>query len=150
MIVAFTDPVTGQVQQLADYADPELVAHGETIDNMVARHNENEFLASAGDYYNYYWDGTQFSKIADAPDSFNTYDWSTHTWSLDHDALWNYVREVRSDKLALCDWTQAADSPLSESKKAEWTTYRQALRDMPTTYASATGISDIIWPTEPT
>ena len=28
------------------------------------------------------------------------------------------------------DWTQLADSPLSDSKKAEWATYRQTLRDL--------------------
>ena len=28
------------------------------------------------------------------------------------------------------DWTQFNDSPLSDSKKAEWVTYRQALRDI--------------------
>ena len=28
------------------------------------------------------------------------------------------------------DWTQFNDSPLSDSKKAEWATYRQALRDI--------------------
>ena len=28
------------------------------------------------------------------------------------------------------DWTQFNDSPLSDSKKAEWKTYRQALRDL--------------------
>ena len=28
------------------------------------------------------------------------------------------------------DWTQFGDSPLSDSKKTEWATYRQALRDL--------------------
>ena len=37
------------------------------------------------------------------------------------------VRQTRSDKLADCDWTQVADSPVD---KAVWATYRQALRDI--------------------
>lgn len=37
------------------------------------------------------------------------------------------VREQRSTKLADCDWTQVADSPVD---KATWATYRQALRDI--------------------
>ena len=45
------------------------------------------------------------------------------------------------------DWTQLADAPLSADKKAEWATYRQALRDLP---ASITDWSDITYPTEPT
>ena len=42
-----------------------------------------------------------------------------------------HFKKVRNAKLAQSDWTQAADSPLSDSKKAEWKTYRQALRDLP-------------------
>jgi hypothetical protein len=38
------------------------------------------------------------------------------------------VREQRNQKLAACDWTQLADSPVD---KAVWATYRQALRDVP-------------------
>lgn len=41
-----------------------------------------------------------------------------------------HFRQVRNVKLARCDWTQAPDSPLSDTKKAEWATYRQALRDL--------------------
>lgn len=149
MIVVFTDPVTGQVKQLGNYADPTLVSEGETINNMVARYDHSEFFATTGDYYHYYWNGSNFAKIADAPDDFNKYDWSTHTWSLDSDALWEYVREERAHLLLMCDWTQVSDAPLSDSKKAEWATYRQALRNMPATYASATGIADVIWPTPP-
>ena len=149
MIVVFTDPVTGQVQQLADYADPTLVSDGETINNMVARHDHSEFFATTGDYYYYYWNGSGFAKIDPAPDDFNKYDWSTHTWSLDSDALWEHVREERAHLLLMCDWTQVSDAPLSDTKKAEWATYRQALRNMPVTYASATGIADVIWPTPP-
>ena len=37
------------------------------------------------------------------------------------------VRATRGDKLAECDWTQVADSPVD---KAVWATYRQALRDI--------------------
>jgi len=40
------------------------------------------------------------------------------------------MRLIRDRLLAQCDWTQAADSPLSDSKKAEWATYRQTLRDL--------------------
>ncbi len=40
-------------------------------------------------------------------------------------------REERNKLLADTDWTQVNDSPLSDGKKIEWQTYRQALRDMP-------------------
>ncbi len=41
------------------------------------------------------------------------------------------IRPVRDQKLADSDWTQLADAPLTSTKKAEWATYRQALRDVP-------------------
>jgi len=41
------------------------------------------------------------------------------------------------------------DSPLSDSKKAEWATYRQTLRDLPSAQSNITDLNNIIWPTEP-
>jgi hypothetical protein len=40
------------------------------------------------------------------------------------------IRSQRNDLLAKCDWTVLVDSPLTEEKRAEWITYRQALRDI--------------------
>ena len=40
-------------------------------------------------------------------------------------------RAERDRLLSACDWTQLPDSPLSAEKKAEWATYRTALRDLP-------------------
>lgn len=54
----------------------------------------------------------------------------------------DYVRSHRTYLLKESDWTQTADSPLTDSKKAEWVTYRQALRDLPTA-------DPISWPTAP-
>jgi hypothetical protein len=53
------------------------------------------------------------------------------------------MREQRSTKLADCDWTQVADSPVD---KAVWATYRQALRDI--TIQSGFPWT-ITWPTQP-
>jgi hypothetical protein len=59
-----------------------------------------------------------------------------------------WLRENRDLLLSSCDWTVGSDTPLSSSKKAEWVTYRQALRDLPATN-SATTIDTVVWPTEP-
>ena len=40
------------------------------------------------------------------------------------------VRTSRDDKLKECDWTQLDDTPLSNTVKATWAIYRQALRDV--------------------
>lgn len=56
------------------------------------------------------------------------------------------MRDRRTKRLATCDWTQSADSPLSDVKKSEWATYRAALRDMPTSSPNANAVE---WPVEP-
>lgn len=57
-------------------------------------------------------------------------------------------RIERNKLLTSSDWTQLPDIPLSDSKKTEWQTYRQALRDMP----SQEGFDPLnpTFPTEPT
>lgn len=57
------------------------------------------------------------------------------------------IKEQRNARLLASDWTQGADSPLSDSKKAEWQTYRQALRDL--TYSNLNHGDTVTWPTEP-
>ena len=43
--------------------------------------------------------------------------------------------------LTQSDWTQGSDSPLSSSKKTEWATYRQGLRDVPATIAADSNLT---------
>ena len=68
----------------------------------------------------------------------------------------SHFKKVRNAKLAESDWTQAADSPLSDSKKNEWKTYRQSLRDITKTASpklTEHGLlltSSVTWPTKPT
>ena len=53
------------------------------------------------------------------------------------------VRDQRTQKLADCDWTQLADSPVD---KAAWGVYRQALRDI----SKQSGFPwNIEWPNQP-
>lgn len=59
--------------------------------------------------------------------------------------LWDNLRAYRNILLKESDYTQLPDFP--EAKKAEWATYRQALRDIPQTYATP---EEVIWPTKPT
>lgn len=88
------------------------------------------------------------------PSKFHTYDAETNTLVDGTDAektadVLQEVRELRTSYLASSDWTQMTDAPLTETQKTEWRTYRQALRDLPQTYSSATDKSDIVWPTKP-
>jgi len=49
------------------------------------------------------------------------------------DELWVALRTERTQRLIFSDWTVLEDSPLSDTKKAEYKTYRQQLRDLPST-----------------
>ena len=60
---------------------------------------------------------------------------------------WLDSRRIRDSFMAVTDWTQMPDAPLTPEKKAEFTAYRQALRDIPQTYDNP---DDIVWPTKPT
>jgi len=59
------------------------------------------------------------------------------------------LRSKRDKQLLASDWTQFNDSPLSDAKKQEWATYRQALRDLPSTHQTTNNIDDVIFPTIP-
>ena len=64
-------------------------------------------------------------------------------------SIWTQLRTYRNKLLAECDWVVAAsDVTMSDSKKAEWVTYRQKLRDIPTTVVDNKP-HDIVWPTKP-
>jgi hypothetical protein len=56
---------------------------------------------------------------------------------------WTEVRELRSQLLTECDWTQLADIPTET--KAAWTEYRQSLRDI----TSQSNPFSINWPVKP-
>lgn len=53
------------------------------------------------------------------------------------------VRHLRNVKLAESDWIETA--PMSEELRAEWRTYRQALRDLPEDVVNY----DVSWPLPP-
>ena len=66
------------------------------------------------------------------------------------------LRMWRDRLLKESDWTQMPDSPLTDSKKTEWSTYRQSLRDITKTYSTvpltSKGHMDdekITWPNKP-
>ena len=64
------------------------------------------------------------------------------------------LRAQRNKLLQESDWTQTVDSPLTAEKKAQWATYRQALRDLLSTHNQNTVTTweqydAIPWPTKP-
>ena len=59
------------------------------------------------------------------------------------------LRQRRNQLLLESDWTQGADSVLNSTKKAEWQTYRQSLRDITSGISSVSDVENITWPTKP-
>lgn len=62
------------------------------------------------------------------------------------DNAWIELRQYRNISLVDSDWTQTLDAPLTDSKKAEWATYRQQLRDLPSNTSDPANPS---WPEKP-
>ena len=59
------------------------------------------------------------------------------------------LRAQRKDLINNRDWTVMSDSPLSDSKKAEWVTYRQALRDITNGIDTEAKALAVTFPTQP-
>ena len=61
---------------------------------------------------------------------------------------WVLVRKTRDEYLVASDLNVLPDrwAAMSAEKQAEWSTYRQALRDIPSNF---TDPADIQWPTKP-
>ena len=57
-----------------------------------------------------------------------------------------FVRSQRDGLLGFSDWTQIGDAALGDHTAEEWATYRQSLRDLPST---ADRQSLIVWPEDP-
>jgi hypothetical protein len=77
--------------------------------------------------------------------------WSTDKrWEVESDRVMATLRNLRNNLLIASDWTQVADVPFTDEKKAEWVTYRQALRDI--TKDVSSDLDTLVgfpWPTPP-
>jgi hypothetical protein len=93
---------------------------------------------------------TEEGDITDNGDGTFTQEWVVTALS-DAEKQDRFLTRTRESLLMLSDWTQMPDSPLSDSVKAAWATYRQAVRDLPTTivWANIDTMHDIDWPMRP-
>ena len=58
---------------------------------------------------------------------------------------WEALRVERDNKIAKSDWRANSDVTMSDA----WKTYRQSLRDLPSTLNDTTVQETITWPEEP-
>tara|TARA_R110001592_G_scaffold302938_1_gene575012 strand:+ start:1161 stop:1520 length:360 start_codon:yes stop_codon:yes gene_type:complete len=89
-------------------------------------------------------------EVSDDTTTKDTYeDGAVVKFSTPISTYWTNLRNQRDSLLANCDWTVAADTALSDSKKAEWVSYRTKLRDFPSTLNDTKVQEFITWPTKP-
>ena len=60
--------------------------------------------------------------------------------------LWHSFRQERNKRLADCDWSRLDDAPLTNKQRADYSIYRQELRDLP---AITTDPQNPSWPSVP-
>tara|TARA_R110000824_G_scaffold370316_1_gene559890 strand:- start:495 stop:935 length:441 start_codon:yes stop_codon:yes gene_type:complete len=135
----------GAINHVTSPATDEMYSEGEVCGDYIARFLDQGVSVSYAIERLYWNNGWQTKESR--PNDF--YLWESGGWSFKPNVFWAAVRCEREYLIGASDWTQFADSPLTATEKAEWATYRQALRDVPETYAAATSLDDIIWPTKP-
>lgn len=87
-------------------------------------------------------DGQWFTKFIAGPVFDTAEEEAEYRAQVDADVSTS-VRKERNRKLTASDWTQLTDS---SANTADWATYRQALRDLPSTDGFP---HNVTWPTEP-
>lgn len=80
------------------------------------------------------------------PSKFHLFDFSKKLWVLDSDSSWAAVRAERNRRITASDWVMLPDVQMSDERRAAWTSYRQALRDV----TSQPDPLNIAWPVAPT
>ena len=85
-----------------------------------------------GKWYTHYIAGPVFHDYVDDKGVTHTAAEQYEAYCFDKDAAQKQVvREDRNKRLAECDWTQLADSPLDPDGKLAWQLYRETLRMVP-------------------
>ena len=152
--------------------DKTIIINGEAV---VCNHVDLSWIAS--DVHAVQWDSTKskgqveynvetkfptyFTEIGEWQQAVTDYNSEKILSANAIEAARNHLNEVKQHRnwlLSISDWTRLDDVTLTSDKKAEWATYRQALRDLPATIAADSGLtakeladdhSHSSWPTKP-
>jgi hypothetical protein len=127
---------TGQIIQSGTDCAPEL----------LIQPGEGIVLDSIANPLTAYIKNSTVVSYPEKPSELHEFDYSTEQWYLNTTRAWDAIRAKRQYLLQSCDWTTLPDVSLPEEKRAQWISYRQALRDITTTQTDPT---NIIWPTPP-
>ena len=84
--------------------------------------------------------------VADGTTEFDTYVDGEVVAYVAPELTMDDLRMQRNMMLTNSDWSQGNDSPLSDGAKTEWASYRQELRDLPSTNPDPNAV---VWPDAP-
>lgn len=135
---------TGKITQTGMY--PESQA------NLLMDDEHDVIFASASDHTHYVKNGS-IIEYPERPSDDHEFDFSLEQWvdtktdEIRAQEALEALRRERNIKLAMSDWTQIPDAPLTNEQKGAWREYRQALRDLPNQSVSSTDL--IQWPQPP-
>jgi len=100
-----------------------------------------------GQWFTYFIAGPVFTDTTDGDGNVTTAADNEAAYKAGIDAqVATSIRSERDRLIVETDWTQLDDNQLSDSVKASWVTYRQELRDLPTTSGFP---HTVTWPTKP-
>lgn len=126
-----------------DYYDGQSLGDGITAYEISSDVDQSYFL------HTYYRKNDEWRVKPPRPGEYYYWDLNSESWVLNSTELYRLLRQQRDGLLFTCDWTQLPDAPITTEKKAEWTAYRQALRDIPQNYPNLTSLDEVVWPTPP-
>ena len=106
-----------------------------------------EASISKEDVRNFYIQNEELIKKPENPYTYGIFNYFTKTWEFDSITARLEIDIHRKQLLQESDWTDTVSAQTRLTNYAEWQTYRQALRDIPTQKGYPT---DIVWPTPPT
>ena len=146
----------GEINNFDSYHAEYSPAEGTTSDGYTIKHmtlSQVEALSKdTATFCEEYWlKNNTWTKRSIKKNTFYNWNTSTESWDLNNTALLGSIRSDRDSRLYASDWTQVTDNALSDSKRGEWKTYRQQLRDfMASLPSDIDDLDDVTWPTEPT
>src|SRR6056300_738389 len=124
--IATVDVATGVIESVttapgANLPEQGIIQQGSSAKEIVWIPSQGwEGLDNLQIHEEYYRKNEQW--VHRGPRPTRRYIWNTETeaWVFNSEDFWAAVRAERNKRLAICDWTQAVDSPLDEQVKASW------------------------------
>ena len=142
-ITAIEDPAGTPVAEGAFEGDIWVLHHTTPITGLYSVFMENHYIKN-----------TQLLSRGPKTHFLQTWNAGESKWEVILDSYLTFIRLNRDKLLNSSDWTQLADTSLTDEKVIEWKAYRQLLRDITgPIIASPSGYlafeTTVAWPTPP-